>query len=218
MFPMPDRHTRALRHAQTLLSDAPTQTGADAEEIKALLTTLSVNTVATSADQRIAVTEEGFVVMAVVPALRVQIGRVTTIPGFDHRGVRGWLVLGLSGRAFHSRAASAREAIAEAGAHLDRATRMEQHFGGKAQMIAAVARARLWQWSRFEDAAAAGLCQWGIESFLRRFGLWQLAHAAGGLPKAVLWMGGGYPRRVIAATLMRKQRGANVFVPPSPDG
>jgi hypothetical protein len=101
------------------------------------------------------------------------------------------------------------DAIADANQHLELAHRLERSFGGKARMHAAVARARWSAWSTFEDAYASGLCHWGIESFLRRYGLLRIARAAGGLPKCVLWWGGGYSRRVIAATVMRQRQVAH---------
>lgn len=206
MFRLQHQCAQALAHARLQFPDHATcVTPLHPSQVDAFAS-MGVKSAQRNPDDQLIVTFEGFIVMAVVPTLMKCVGDVVALPGCDHRGTRGWLVLGVSARAFHSRLDEVHDAIEEARIHHARATRLEAHFGGKLYMHNAVANAPWTLWSSFDDAATSGLCQWGIESFLRRFGLWHVSRALGLLPKAVLWWGGGYPRRVLAATLMRHER------------
>jgi hypothetical protein len=161
-----------------------------------------------SPDPAIAVTEEGFITMALIRSAAVVLDAGVAIPGYDSEGNYGYMVFQRGERAFHSRASTARLAIVDARQAQKKAQAMQAHFGDRAALKLAAQRAPWFAWATLADARAAGLCEWGTETFLKRYGLWSLANLAGGLPKCLVWFGGGYVRRVIAASAMRREKTA----------
>jgi hypothetical protein len=161
-----------------------------------------------SPDLAIAVTEEGFITMALLRSAAVVLESGVAIPGYDSEGSYGYMVFQRGERAFQSRASTARLAIVDARQAQKKALALQAHFGHHASLKLAAERAPWFAWATLADARAAGLCEWGCETFLRRHGLWSLASLAGGLPKCLLWFSGGYGQRVMAAAAMRREKSA----------
>lgn len=148
------------------------------------------------------VTLEGFVTMAIIPQLATRHEDTIAVPGFDEHGRSGHLVLQPGCRPYHSRESNPGLAVQQARAAIDKSRRLVQAFGDREAMERACRSAGWFKRVTIADANAAGLCDWGIECFLRSLGLWFVARHFG-LPKGAIWMGGRYPRRAIAAALLR---------------
>ncbi len=148
------------------------------------------------------VTLEGFVTMAIIPQLASRHEDSIAVPGFDEHGCSGHLVLQPGCRPYHSRQSNPVQAVLQARAAIEKSRRLVQAFGDRETMERTCRAASWFQRVTIADASAAGLCDWGIESFLRSLGLWFVASRFG-LPKGAIWMGGRYPRRAIAAALLR---------------
>jgi hypothetical protein len=158
-----------------------------------------------SPDPAIAVTEEGFITMALLRSAAVILSDGVVIPGYDDEGTYGYMVFQRGVRPFHSRASTARLALVDARRATVKAARLEAHFGDRPALKRAAERAAPFSWCTLTDARSSGLCDWGVETFLRRYGLWSATHLFGGMPKCVIWFGGGYVRRVVAAAVMRRE-------------
>ncbi len=163
---------------------------------------------AVSVDQssaHIAITDEGFITMALdLRQAELHDDRVA-VPGCDSEGEFGFMVFHRGARPFHSRAFTTVLAVQEAQAAGLAAERLERHFGGREGLKRAAKSASIWQWCTLDDAQRAGLCSWGIETFLRRYRLLALTQRFGGLPKGIIWFGGSYVRRVVATAVMQRE-------------
>lgn len=151
------------------------------------------------------VTLEGFVTMAIVPQRAVRHESAIAVPGFDEKGNSGHLVLLPGARPYHSRASDPVQAIVQARTAMDKARRLEQAYGDRESLNNACRTASWFMRVTIADASAAGLCDWGIESFLRSLNVWFIARHFG-LPKGAISLGGKYPRRAIAAAILRADR------------
>jgi hypothetical protein len=161
-----------------------------------------------SPDPAIAVTEEGFITMALIRSAAITLNEGVVIPGYDDEGTYGYMVFQRGVRPYHSRASTARLALVDARRANGKAARLEAHFGDRLTLKRAAERSGALSWCTLTDARASGLCDWGIETFLKRYGLWSATHLLGGMPKCVVWFGGGYVRRVVAASVMRRELAA----------
>lgn len=154
--------------------------------------------------QGLIVTEVGFITMALFPTDARYSEQLLIVPGVDDRNQYGYLVLRAGSVPYHSLANSIRLAGIEAQCAWDRSAKLVQRFGSVAQLKQAAASAPWHLQSRMEDATDAGLCQWGVDSFLRRFCLRQVSRFIG-LPQFFVKRAGGYGCRVTAATLARHE-------------
>ena len=150
------------------------------------------------------VTLEGFVTMALLPDQARRVGNSIAIPGIDDAGRCGHLVVEPGRRPYHSALLDPQGAVSEAREALRRAGALEAAFGGRVGLREACAKAGWLTRVTLADASAAGLCDWGIRVFLERHRLWRLANVYG-VPKCLLWFGGKYPRRALAAALLRQR-------------
>lgn len=155
--------------------------------------------------QELIVTDVGFITMALLPSDARYCEQLLVIPGVDDHNQYGYLVLRAGALPYHSLAASIELAAVEAQGAWDRSAKLVQSFGGVAELKEAVAKAPWYLTSRLDDAVSAGLCQWGIDSFLRRLCLRRICQFIT-LPKIVIRLAGAYGCRVTAATLVRQQR------------
>jgi hypothetical protein len=211
VYPVRRRATNAISHARTQIETPTVQDPVSQQEVDRMLAPFCVEVTRDG----IVLTEEGFVTMAVVPTAARMVEGAIALPGADEYGQKGWFVMGLNPRPFHSRAVSVYFAVNEAKLANAAAQNLEAYFGGKTALKAAIARAPWTLMSTLQDAHDSGLCEWGIESFLRRYKLWALVCAYPRLPKFALWAGGSYPRRAIAATLKRRGIVGRLSVTPS---
>lgn len=152
---------------------------------------------------RIIVTEVGFVTMALLPKAARYCGSLLVIPGVDDRAQRGHLVLRKGFVPYHSIAADIEKAAVEAQDAHERAAKLVEYFGGRQALKQAALSAPWHLMSQPADVDAAGLCQWGTASFLRRFGMFHIGMNVG-LPRIVLRLAGSYGNRITAATLLRQ--------------
>jgi hypothetical protein len=104
---------------------------------------------------------------------------------------------------FHSLAGDVAQAVEQARVAQHRAETLLQQFGGKQELRAAVRNTPWYLLSKPEDIQTAGLCDWGVSSFLSRVGLKQIAFSVG-LPRVVLRLAGPYGDRLTASALLRK--------------
>lgn len=153
----------------------------------------------------VVVTEAGFVTMALFPADARNCQGLLVVPGVDDRNQSGYLVLRDGFVPYHSLSTSIGRAAVDAQRAWERADKLVQCFGGKSELKHAAASAPWYLLSRYEDAARAGLCQWGAESFLRRLCMRRICKLVG-LPQFLLRLAGAYGSRVTAASLLRHGR------------
>lgn len=150
------------------------------------------------------VTEAGFITMALLPKDARYCQGSLVIPGLDDRNQFGYLVLREGFAPYHSLATSIGRATVDAQRSREKASKLVQHFGGKTELREAAASTPWYFMSRIEDAASAGLCQWGTTSFLRRAGLLKISEVLG-LPRIIVRLPGNYGYRITAATLVRRE-------------
>ncbi len=153
-------------------------------------------------DHELMVTDVGYVVMAIHSNRAVMFNSVLVVPGVDSEGRRGHLVLSRAHVPFHSYALNATAAAAEARESQRKAQLLVSAFGSKSAMYAAVKAAPWHTLVTQQDLKSSGLCQWGVDTFMRRYGLRAIAYRFG-LPKIVLRATGVYGDRIIAARLVR---------------
>lgn len=204
-LPLNLRIRRARRNAERMqmqrndidmsYSAVPTET---------ILQSLGSKPVVYSADN-IIVTEAGFVTMALIPGDARNCQGLLVIPGVDDRNQCGHLVLRDGFVPYHSLSTSIGRAAVDAQRAWEQADKLVQCFGGKAELKKAAATAPWYLLSRYEDAARAGLCQWGAENFLRRLCMRRVCKLVG-LPQFLLRLAGSYGSRVTAASLLRHRR------------
>jgi len=151
------------------------------------------------------VTEAGFITMALLPRDARYCQGLLVIPGIDDRNQFGYLVLGEGFAPYHSMEISVERAAVDAQGAWVKASILEQAFGGRTQLKHAAESAPWYLFSRIEDASHAGLCSWGIDSFLRRACMRRVCQLTG-LPRFVIRLAGGYGLRVTASTLLRKRQ------------
>ena len=150
-------------------------------------------------------TEIGFVTMTVLTTAVHYRGEMILMPGCDEVGNEGFLVFRANRLPYHSLADNSRDAYAEVLAAHRRADSLVDQFGGKEALKLAVNQAPWHQMCTVSDAYNAGMCQWGVNSFLRRF---RAVHIASwtGLPNGLLRFAGSYGERIVAASLLRGSR------------
>jgi hypothetical protein len=153
------------------------------------------------------VTEEGFVTMALDLTRAEIVASAVVLPGYDSAGEFGHMVFRPGARPFHAREITPTSAAKAASLAHSRARRLEMHFGSRDGVKRVALRASPLLWCTLDDAQRAGLCAWGIESFLKRYHLFALTKRLGGLPKGVIAFGGSYVRRVVASAVMRGEQG-----------
>ena len=153
-------------------------------------------------DNEIMVIECGFVTMAIHADRAVKVEGAIVVPGVDSNGQRGFLVLQEGAVPFHSLASSVIDACRECDRANQKASTLLTAFGDKNSLRMAARKAPWYKLVTEEDMTSAGLCIWGSESFLRRFGLLGIARRFG-LPRLVLRLAGPYGDRVVAASLLR---------------
>lgn len=153
-------------------------------------------------DDSIIVTEVGFVTMALKVDSASRHDDFLVIPGVDDHAQTGYLVLCNGYLPYHSLARCARQAVVETQLAHHRATELVNYFGSRQALKRAATSAPWYLLSRVEDVRDAGLCEWGSNSFLRRYGLFYIAHKVG-LPRFALGIAGTYGRRITAATVKR---------------
>lgn len=196
-----DRARKALNWANEAFPCVVNSNPALSCEVRALIEPRTL-AIASGPGTDFPVTLEGFVTMAVVPQQAQRHGTAITVPGFDETGRRGFLVLQAQQRPYHSRAETSDEAVRQAREALARAAHLEHFFGGRDALVKACRSADWRTWVTMADASDAGLCDWGIECFLRQRCLWFIASRFG-LPKFAISLGGRYPQRALAAALVR---------------
>jgi hypothetical protein len=160
-------------------------------------------------------TEIGFVTMTLLSSQVLIRDDLTLIRGCDDAGNRGFMVFRADRLPFHSLASNARDAVADALAAHRRADKLVAHFGGKEALKSAVSATPWHQMCIFDDTYHAGLCEWGIKSFLARYRLMRRVGPALGMPHGVMRLAGSYGERITAAALMRTQQ-ANSMAPVKP--
>jgi hypothetical protein len=158
------------------------------------------------------VTEEGFVTMALDLARAEIVANSVVLPGYDSAGEFGHMVFRDGARPFHAREITPASAAKAASLAHSRARRLEVHFGSRDGVKRVANRASPLLWCTLDDAQRAGLCAWGIESFLKRYHLFALTKRLGGLPKGVIAFGGSYVRRAVASAVMRKEQSTRAQV------
>ncbi|MGB7182805.1 MAG: hypothetical protein WBD51_12780, partial [Burkholderiaceae bacterium] len=170
------------------------------------------------------VTNIGFVTMAILPTRATCIEDLIVVPGVDDQGHRGLLVISDGHLPFHSLALDADHAIAETKAAHQRAEKLVEHYGGRHSLRIAARTAPWHLVIKPTDIEDAGLCAWGVSSFLRRTRLRPIAMSVG-LPRVVLRFAGAYGDRLTASALVRQAnpsiptriRQATSELPPTPD-
>jgi len=153
-------------------------------------------------DNEIIVTDVGFVMMAIHTDRAVKIDDALLVPGIDSEGARGHLVLRKNSLPFHSLHCEAADAYFEAQQSQQKARVLLSSFGSKNALDIAVLKTPWYAIITEQDFERSGLCRWGADSFLRRYGLntviWRF-----GLPRFLLFGAGSYGNRAIAANLLR---------------
>ncbi len=147
-------------------------------------------------------TEVGFVTMTLLATHAIYRDSITLLPGCDDEGQQGYLVFVANRVPFHSLAANPRDASVEAQAAHRRADGLVNQFGGKAALKSNVRSLPWYQICTFDDAYRAGLCEWGVRSFLGRYKIRRVALAIG-IPSLLLRGAGSYGERISAARLLR---------------
>lgn len=155
-------------------------------------------------DERWIVTELGFVLMAVLPSHAVRVADALVVPGVDDQNQRGYLVLRTGLVPYHSLAAGPVQAERQARTAAERAARLVEHFGSREALREAARSAPWYLMSSASDVHRSGLCSWGVDSWLGRIGMGQLAYRTG-LPRLFVRMAGGYGDRITAMTMMRRE-------------
>jgi hypothetical protein len=150
-------------------------------------------------------TEIGFVTMTLLTSLVQFRDELTLVPGCDDAGNQGYLVFRANRLPFHSLAASPRDACAEVLAAHRRADALVARFGDRDALKSAVRAAPWHRMCSIDDTYTAGLCEWGVKSFLNRYKLRRVGFAVG-MPHGVLRLAGSYGERITAAALVRSQR------------
>jgi hypothetical protein len=156
-------------------------------------------------DERWIITELGFVTMAIVPRYCTRIDDALVVPGVDDRNNRGHLVLRFGAVPYHSLSGDPQRAYREAVGAAQRAARLVNYFGSR-DALRQAARSAPWHLrSTASDVRRAGLCTWGVDSWLSRIGVGRLAYRTG-LPRLFVRMAGGYGDRITAMTIMRLEQ------------
>ncbi len=153
-------------------------------------------------DGDILVTQTGFVTLAIHADQARLIGKALVAPGIDNNGQRGHLVLRDNAHPYHSRAESAARANTESLKALLKADSLLTTFGDKFTLREAAKQLPWHTLINQADCECSGLCLWGTESFLRRFGLLTIARRFG-VPRALLKLAGPYGDRASAARALR---------------
>lgn len=152
---------------------------------------------------RIIVTEIAFVTMALLAGHAIYKKEFLVIPGIDNNKNFGHLVLKNGFKPYHSLEKCIDKAISDAEKSHRKADRLLAFYGNK-KALRHTAQAVPWYFlSKKSDAFDAGLCKWGIDSFLQRARIEFLVNRVG-VPRFVLRFAGAYGDRVTAATLKRK--------------
>ena len=133
------------------------------------------------------------------------LGDCLLVPGIDDRAQRGFLVLRSGSSPYHSLADTAHLAYAESVTARRKSEQLVASFGNKTELKNAVRKAPLLMTITSDDVERSGLCQWGTEAFVRRFGLLGVAKRVG-LPCALARIAGSYGQRIIAARLLRDKQ------------
>ena len=191
---------QALNHAHTQWNGLVFKTP-NPELITQIQTRLKAHQVL-ARDGDIWVTNAGFVIMAIHTDHAVELHDALAVPGIDHQGQRGFLVLRQQSAPFHSLASTAVEAVDEALEAKAKADALLAAFGNKQRLRRAVQNAPWHLLSTAEDYERSGLCRWGTESFLQRLGLLGIAKRVG-LPRLLLRLAGPYGDRLTAHSLIR---------------
>lgn len=157
-------------------------------------------------DNEILVTDVGFVVMAIYTDKATRIDDAFIVPGIDSTGIRGNIVLCKEKLPYHSLCREPTEAYEDAANSLLKAAALLSYFGSRSAMQEAVAKTPWYSVSTLEDYDQTGLCQWGKNAFLQKYGLQRMARRVG-LPKCLLQIAGVYGERVIAASIVRREQG-----------
>ena len=158
-------------------------------------------------DREIIVTDVGYVVMAIHCNRAVKFGDILVLPGVDSEGRRGHLVLCEKKLPYHSMAANAVGAYVEAKESRRKAQALLSELGSKTAMKEAVSNTPWYALVTMQDLERSGLCQWGSESFMQRYGLRPVAQRFG-LPKLLVQATGAYGERLIAARTVRCRNSA----------
>ncbi len=153
----------------------------------------------------IIVTEAGFITMAVFASDARYCQGLMVIPGIDDRKQFGYLVVREGHVPFHSLSASIGRAAVDSQRAWEQSSQLVQHFGGKSGLKKAAESAPWYLRCKMEDTSTAGLCQWGVDSFLRRLCLRRISKWIG-LPQIVLRLAGAYGCRITAAALVRHEQ------------
>jgi len=153
-------------------------------------------------DQEIVVTDIGFVTMAVHTNRAIRMSDALVVPGVDSEGLRGYLVLYERKTPYHSFHSSAVGAFLEAERAQQKAQKILDTFGSKSALNSAVQNTPWYARITEQDFDRSGLCRWGADAFLRRYGLHSFAWKLG-LPGLVVRLAGPYGKRLIAANLTR---------------
>ncbi len=153
-------------------------------------------------DGDILVTQTGFVTLAIHADQAQLIGKALVAPGIDNNGQRGYLVLRVNARPYHSRAESAVQANTESLKALHKADSLLTSFGDKFTLREAARQLPWYTLINQADCERSGLCLWGTQSFLQRFGLLTIARQYG-VPRALLKLAGPYGDRASAARALR---------------
>ncbi len=154
-------------------------------------------------DAEILVVECGFVTMAVHADRAIEYDNAIVVPGVDSNGKSGFLVLREGALPFHSLSSNPIEACHESNRAIQSAQTLLAAYGDKKNLRLAARKAPWYKFVTEQDLVRSGLCAWGSESFLRRYGLWRFSRRFG-LPRFILRLAGFYGERVIAASLLRE--------------
>ena len=155
-------------------------------------------------DNNILVTETGFVTMAIHADRAISCGEMIAVPGVDSEGVRGYLMLTENAIPYHSKQGCVADARLECIESHEKSRTLLAAFGDKNSLQDAARTAPWYKMVNEQDLSCSGLCEWGAESFLRRFKLRTLARHFG-LPKFLVRFAGPYGVRLTAASLLRNK-------------
>ena len=103
---------------------------------------------------------------------------------------------------YHSLSGDPQRAFREAVGAAQRADRLVTYFGSRDALRQAAQSAPWHLCSTASDVRRAGLCTWGVDSWLTRIGVGRLAYRTG-LPRLFIRLAGGYGDRITAMTVMR---------------
>jgi hypothetical protein len=124
------------------------------------------------------------------------------MPGFDHRGRAGWMLLTPGESPFFTRAHTLGAALDERATGEQLREQIHTQFGSGDELRSAVASVSVWQIVPLHTILSTRIGAWEAEHALRRAGLWWIAKRRNGLPAWALRRCGELGVYAIANTLL----------------